>query len=114
MPCGRSPGSATGLRNACRTVARATSRHRAPGPHIAGSSAGIRLHRLGPPGQERLDALFKHTSRQEDAPAAGEAADADIGAEAVHPPVIAATGVRFPETDGVAQAYLHYHGSSPS
>ncbi|HKN57731.1 MAG TPA: hypothetical protein VJV97_02705, partial [Gemmatimonadaceae bacterium] len=65
-------------------------------------------------GDECLHALLEDASLKQDAPGAGLAANADVGAEANNLPFEAATGVLLPKADDVAQAYLHYHESPPS
>jgi hypothetical protein len=56
------------------------------------------------PGDEGFEAALQDGAFQEDAAAALEAAQADVGAEACDLPVVSPAGMRFPETHHVAEA----------
>jgi hypothetical protein len=69
-----------------------------------GVGAGVR------PGDELLQALLQHGAFEHDAPAAGETAQADVGAEAVDLPVVAAARVHLAQPDHVIEANLEDRG----
>ncbi len=54
-------------------------------------------------GYDALDPFFECGTGEEDAVLAGEAADSDVGAEAVDLPVAPSTGVRFTHLDYVSE-----------
>ena len=65
----------------------------------------------GAAGDGGLGALFDLAAGEEDAPAAGEADEADVGAEADDTPFVAAAGVGLAEAEDVVEAeVLHGHG----
>jgi hypothetical protein len=57
-----------------------------------------------------LQALFQHGAFEHDAAAAGEAAQADVGAEAVDLPVGAAARVHLAQANHVIEANLEDRG----
>ena len=61
-------------------------------------------------GDELLQALFEDSAFEHDAAAAGEAAEADVGAETVDLPVVAAARVHLAQPDHVIEAYLEDRG----
>jgi hypothetical protein len=62
------------------------------------------------PRNELLQALLEHGALEHDAPAAGETAQADVGAEAVDLPVVAAARVHLAQPDHVIEANLEDRG----
>jgi hypothetical protein len=72
---------------------------------------GGRLVDGGAAGDVGFGALFDFAAGEEDAPAAGEADEADVGAEADDAPVVAAAGVGLAQAEDVVEAEVLGHGS---
>jgi hypothetical protein len=58
----------------------------------------------GAAGDDGFGAFFEFAAGEEDTPAAGEADEADVGAEADDAPLVAAAGMRFAEAEDVVEA----------
>jgi len=65
------------------------------------------------PVDESLNTAFEDTARQPDATLAPPAADADIGAEPDHLPLVAAAGMLLFETDYVSESNVGDHQRLP-
>jgi hypothetical protein len=63
--------------------------------------------RIAAPDEPREASLEGRTLHQ-DVSAAGLAAEADVGTQAVHQPRLAAAGVRLPQADDVAEEELEH------
>src|SRR5688572_29121961 len=65
------------------------------------------------PEDELLRPLFERRPVEENSPVAGQAAQADIGAEPRHLPVITAAGMRFAQADHVSEIDLEDRPTPP-
>ena len=68
------------------------------------------LRSFGAAADELLDALFDFAPGEEDAPAAGGANQADVGAETHDAPLVAAAGVGLAQAKDVVEAQVEHAG----
>jgi hypothetical protein len=63
--------------------------------------------------KHRLQAPFENGAVEEDAPAAGQAAQADVSAEADDLPIVATAGMGFAQTQDVAKLEVEDRATPP-